>query len=59
MAATPAEAVRGAGIVFACVGNDDDLRSVVLGETGAFAGMEPGDGLRRSYDGKRRRGARA
>ena len=32
MAATPAEAVRGAGIVFACVGNDDDLRSVVLGE---------------------------
>ena len=42
MAATPAEAVRGAGIVFACVGNDDDLRSVVLGETGAFAGMEPG-----------------
>ena len=42
MAATPAEAARGAGIVFACVGNDDDLRSVVLGETGAFAGMEPG-----------------
>ena len=42
MAATPAEAARGAGIVFACVGNDDDLRSVVLGETEAFAGMEPG-----------------
>ena len=40
MAATPAEAVRGAGIVFACVGNDDDLRGVVLGETGAFAGKE-------------------
>ena len=36
---TPAEAARGAGIVFACVGNDDDLRSVVLGPDGAFAGM--------------------
>jgi 3-hydroxyisobutyrate dehydrogenase/2-hydroxy-3-oxopropionate reductase len=41
-ASTPAEAARGADIVFACVGNDDDLRSVVLGETGAFAGMKPG-----------------
>ncbi len=41
-AATPAEAVRGAEFVFCCVGNDDDLRSVVLGETGAFAGMAPG-----------------
>lgn len=30
MAVTPAEAARGAGIVFACVGNDDDLRGVVL-----------------------------
>ena len=40
--ATPAEAARGADIVFACVGNDDDLRSVVLGELGAFAGMKPG-----------------
>jgi len=29
-------------VVFACVGNDDDLRSVVLGENGAFAGMKPG-----------------
>ena len=28
--------------MFACVGNDDDLRSVVLGEAGAFAGMKPG-----------------
>ena len=28
--------------MFACVGNDDDLRSVVLGEHGAFAGMKPG-----------------
>jgi 3-hydroxyisobutyrate dehydrogenase-like beta-hydroxyacid dehydrogenase len=29
-------------MVFACVGNDDDLRSVVLGDDGAFAGMAPG-----------------
>ncbi|HNU11700.1 MAG TPA: NAD(P)-dependent oxidoreductase [Rubrivivax sp.] len=41
-AATPAEAAAGADIVFACVGNDEDLRSVVLGESGAFAGMKPG-----------------
>ena len=41
-APTPAEAARGAEIVFACVGNDDDLRSVTLGETGAFAGMKEG-----------------
>jgi 3-hydroxyisobutyrate dehydrogenase-like beta-hydroxyacid dehydrogenase len=50
-AATPAEAAAGARMVFACVGNDDDLRSVVLGEAlgngargpgGAFAGMAPG-----------------
>ena len=40
-AATPCEAARGASIVFCCVGNDDDLRSVVLGEHGAFAGMAP------------------
>jgi 3-hydroxyisobutyrate dehydrogenase-like beta-hydroxyacid dehydrogenase len=39
---TPAGAAAGAGIVLACVGNDDDLRSVVLGETGAFAGMQKG-----------------
>ena len=39
---TPAEAARGAAIVFACVGNDDDLRSIVLGEDGAFAGMAEG-----------------
>jgi 3-hydroxyisobutyrate dehydrogenase len=38
-AATPREAAAGASIVFACVGNDDDLRSVVLGDDGAFAGM--------------------
>jgi len=41
-AATPAQAAQGAGIVFACVGNDDDLRSVTVGEQGAFAGMQPG-----------------
>jgi 3-hydroxyisobutyrate dehydrogenase/2-hydroxy-3-oxopropionate reductase len=40
-AATPAAAADGADIVFACVGNDSDLRSVVLGATGAFAGMKP------------------
>ncbi len=38
-AATPREAAAGASVVFACVGNDDDLRSVVLGGDGAFAGM--------------------
>jgi 3-hydroxyisobutyrate dehydrogenase len=40
--ATPAEAVAGAEIVFTCVGNDDDVRKVVLGEQGAFAGMSKG-----------------
>jgi 3-hydroxyisobutyrate dehydrogenase len=38
-AATPREAAAGASIVFACVGNDDDLRAVTLGRDGAFAGM--------------------
>jgi 3-hydroxyisobutyrate dehydrogenase-like beta-hydroxyacid dehydrogenase len=41
-ASTPAEAAAGAEFVMACVGNDDDLRSVVLGETGALAGMASG-----------------
>jgi 3-hydroxyisobutyrate dehydrogenase len=41
-AATPAEAAAGAQIVFACVGNDDDLRAVTLGEAGAFGTMAPG-----------------
>ena len=41
-AATPQAAAEGAAIVFACVGNDDDLRSVTLGDRGAFAGMAPG-----------------
>jgi 3-hydroxyisobutyrate dehydrogenase len=38
-ARTPREAASGAQIVFSCVGNDDDLRSVYLGTDGAFAGM--------------------
>jgi 3-hydroxyisobutyrate dehydrogenase-like beta-hydroxyacid dehydrogenase len=41
-AATPREAAQGADIVFCCVGNDDDLRSVVFGADGALAGMQPG-----------------
>jgi 3-hydroxyisobutyrate dehydrogenase-like beta-hydroxyacid dehydrogenase len=41
-ATTPREAAAGASIVFCCVGNDDDLRSVVLGDDGAFAGMAGG-----------------
>ena len=40
--ATPREAAQGAEIVFCCVGNDDDLRSVVLGDDGALAGMQAG-----------------
>lgn len=40
-APTPAEAARGQEIVFACVGNDDDLRQVTTGAGGAFSGMEP------------------
>jgi 3-hydroxyisobutyrate dehydrogenase/2-hydroxy-3-oxopropionate reductase len=39
---SPREAAEGADIVFACVGNDDDLRQVTLGEDGAFSGMRPG-----------------
>ena len=41
-APTPREAAQGADIVFCCVGNDDDLRSVVFGADGALAGMQPG-----------------
>ena len=41
-AETPRLAAQGAALVFCCVGNDDDLRSVTLGADGAFAGMEPG-----------------
>jgi 3-hydroxyisobutyrate dehydrogenase len=38
-ASSPRDAAADAQIVFTCVGNDDDLRSVVLGTDGAFAGM--------------------
>src|SRR5690606_38091695 len=38
-ARSPREAAQGAKVVFCCVGNDDDLRSVVLGDDGALAGM--------------------
>lgn len=39
---TPKDAVCGAQFVFLCVGNDDDVRSVVYGENGVLAGMTPG-----------------
>ncbi|MFA8384275.1 MAG: NAD(P)-dependent oxidoreductase [Pelagibaca sp.] len=41
-ASTPREAAAGCDFVMSCVGNDDDLRSVCLGDDGAFAGMEKG-----------------
>jgi 3-hydroxyisobutyrate dehydrogenase-like beta-hydroxyacid dehydrogenase len=41
-AATPAEAAKGQDIVFACVGNDDDLRQVTIGPEGAFTTMAQG-----------------
>ncbi|MEK1939242.1 MAG: NAD(P)-dependent oxidoreductase [Pseudomonas sp.] len=44
-AATPREAVEGAELVMTCVGNDEHLRAVLLGENGAFAGMAPGSVL--------------
>lgn len=44
-AATPREAASGAEFVMTCVGNDDDLRAVVLGPDGAFVGMAPGSVL--------------
>ncbi len=44
-AQTPSEAAKGAEIVFMCVGNDDDLRSVVYGDKGVLAGMESGSYL--------------
>jgi 3-hydroxyisobutyrate dehydrogenase len=39
---TPAAAVERAELVFACVGNDDDLRAVATGPDGAFAALAPG-----------------
>ena len=41
-AETPAAAAKGAAIVFSCVGNDDDVRSIVYGDNGALAGMSGG-----------------
>jgi 3-hydroxyisobutyrate dehydrogenase len=41
-ASTPAEAAAGQDAVLLCVGNDDDVRSVVLGRNGALAAMSPG-----------------
>ncbi len=41
-ASSPAEAAQDADFVFACVGNDDDLGAVTLGEHGAFATLKPG-----------------
>jgi 3-hydroxyisobutyrate dehydrogenase len=39
---TPKDAVKDADLVFCCVGNDQDLRSVILGDSGALAGMKKG-----------------
>lgn len=39
---TPRDAAAGQELVFACVGNDDDLRAVTIGADGAFAGLETG-----------------
>lgn len=44
-APTPAEAAKGADFVFTCVGNDDDLRAVTLGEDGVLSTMEAGSVL--------------
>ena len=41
-AATPRQAAEAADVVLMCVGNDDDVRSVALGQDGALAGMSPG-----------------
>jgi len=40
--ATPREAAQGCDFVFVCVGNDDDVRSVVIGDDGVLAGMTSG-----------------
>ena len=40
--ATPAEAARGADVIFTCVGNDDDVREVILGDCGALRGARAG-----------------
>ena len=55
----PAEAARGAEIVFSCVGNDRDLREVTLGADGAFSRHGQGRDLRRPHHGLGRHRARA
>jgi 3-hydroxyisobutyrate dehydrogenase len=55
----PARGGDGAEFVMACVGNDDDLRSVVLGEDGALGRHVRGRDLRRSHHRFRHRHARA
>lgn len=42
VAATPQEAAAGAEIVFCCVGNDNDVRQVILGDDGVLAGISTG-----------------
>ena len=42
LAHSPAEAAKDADFVFACVGNDDDLREVTLGPDGIFQALKPG-----------------
>ena len=42
LAATPAAAAAGCDVVLSCVGNDDDVRQVLLGEAGALAAMQSG-----------------
>jgi 3-hydroxyisobutyrate dehydrogenase-like beta-hydroxyacid dehydrogenase len=42
LAATPAAAASGCDVVLSCVGNDDDVREVLLGEAGALAAMQSG-----------------
>ena len=42
LAATPAAAASGCDVVLSCVGNDDDVRQVLLGEAGALAAMQSG-----------------
>ena len=44
-ASSPQEAAAGVDLVFVCVGNDDDVRSVCLSETGVLNGMDPGSVL--------------
>jgi 3-hydroxyisobutyrate dehydrogenase-like beta-hydroxyacid dehydrogenase len=61
--ATPADAALEADVVFTCVGNDDDLRGVLLGDQGAFGGMKAGsilvDHTTASADAARELGAAA